>query len=119
MPYKSVYVKPEVAVKCNGYKVYHTYTDDDWEQGTSTFWFTLDENDYSEDVTMFDVRDLPNYKDKRPPSMGDVNTPENREAWKVYQANLGKMKKKVLRDAIKLEFLYKDDTGKTIVKKLQ
>jgi hypothetical protein len=118
MPYKSVYIKPKVAVKCNGVTVFCTYKDDDWDQGPCSYWFTLNENDYSEDETAFDVRDLPNYKDKRPPSWSEVDTPENSIAWDVYSANESRMIKKVLRDAIKMEFLYKDEDGNTVVKKL-
>lgn len=118
MPYKSVYIKPKVVVKYNEVVVYCTYNDDDWDQGPSSYWFTLEEDDYSEDATAFDVRDLPNYQDHRPPSMSDVNTSENQIAWNKYHANESKMLKKVLKEAIKMKFLYKDEEGKTVVKKL-
>ena len=42
MPYKQVYVEPEVMVNYKGVRVLHTYKDYDWEQGTNTFWFALE-----------------------------------------------------------------------------
>ena len=57
MPYLSQWVAPEVFLTHNGVTIYHTYKDDDWEQGPQTYWFVTDEMASQDDG--FDVRELP------------------------------------------------------------
>lgn len=56
MPTTTVWISPDVFLFHNGVTVYHTYRDDDYEQGAMTHWFTLDK--YS-DENHFDERDFP------------------------------------------------------------
>lgn len=57
MPYKTIWVEPEVFLEHNGVTVYHTYKDDDIEEGARCYWFTLQELG-GEYEGAFDVRDL-------------------------------------------------------------
>lgn len=65
MPYSSQWVDPELFLSHRGIKVYHTYKDDDMEQGSRTYWFTLDplEGEGTGGEALFDVRDLPGFVD--------------------------------------------------------
>lgn len=56
MPYKSVYVEPEVFLVHKGVTVYHCYKNGDFEF-PFTYWFSLEKAD---DGKMFNVRELPN-----------------------------------------------------------
>lgn len=55
MPYKTIWVKPEVFLEHNSVTVYHTYRDDDIDQGTDRYWFRLDQE---ENDGKFDIRDV-------------------------------------------------------------
>jgi len=55
MPYQSLWRKPELALEYAGQKVYRTYRYDDFNQGRSFYWFTMD---CASDDDQFDVRDL-------------------------------------------------------------
>ena len=46
MPYKSVYMKPEVFLTWGKIKIFHTYKNDDWDDRLY-FWFT-----FSEDISL-------------------------------------------------------------------
>ena len=56
MPYVTETVPAEMALDYKGVKIYHTYKDDDYNQGERTFYFVLDE--YDGEYESFDVRDL-------------------------------------------------------------
>jgi hypothetical protein len=60
MPYQTEWVDPDLAVEHEGLKVYHTYRNNDVDQGCRTYWYTTDpklgENDDSPYV--FDIRDI-------------------------------------------------------------
>lgn len=58
MPYQEKWIDPDIALEHHGVTVYCTYRDDDYDQGASTYYFTLDpeeSGDYRED---FDIREL-------------------------------------------------------------
>lgn len=58
MPYELTWVEPEVVLTHNGVTIYHTYKNDEVDQGQMQFWFTTD--GFSDvDEFKFDVRDLP------------------------------------------------------------
>lgn len=60
MPYTSQWVEPELAVEHGGVKVYHTYKNDDMEQGQRAYWFSTNElmGEYDGSPEVFDVREL-------------------------------------------------------------
>lgn len=55
MPTTTTWVDPDLFLTHNGVNVFHTYKDDDVEQGQSFCWYTLN---CCEDDHAFDVRDL-------------------------------------------------------------
>ena len=63
MPYESKWVPPELFIEHKGVKVYHAYEDQDYE-GRLTHHFAVGSEDdmVCEELTEFDVRDLPTYK---------------------------------------------------------
>lgn len=82
MPTKTVWVNPKLFVMHKRVRVYHTYKDDDFDQGESDFYFTLTNKD-DEPEHHFDVRKLSTYvAPQQPPYLtGADNTPKNRRAW--------------------------------------
>jgi len=56
MPYKSEWVKKDVALEYKGVTVYHSYKDDDYTQQLE-YWYSLDDND-CDDESSFDVRSI-------------------------------------------------------------
>lgn len=60
MPYINEWREPEHFLIHNGVNIYHTYVDDDIDQGTLDFWFTTNPDD--DDTGKFDVRDLATWK---------------------------------------------------------
>lgn len=97
MPYHAEWVDPEVFLVHNGVTVYHTYRDDDLDQGPRTYGFTLNPccgEEYRCDCpapgpcrNVFDVCELSNWiAPLHPPFLtGDQNTPENNAAWNKYR----------------------------------
>lgn len=109
MPYKTVWVEPEVFLEHNGVTVYHTYKDDDVDQGTDWYWFRLDQEE--DDEGMFDIRDvdpLGLLKSHPPIKTGpawDAASPEEKaaisDAWyKWYENGFDEARRAVLRHAI-------------------
>ena len=109
MPYKTIWVEPEVFLEHNGVTVYHTYRDDDFDQGANWYWFRLDQEE--NDEGKFDIRDLDTDKllDNPPPYRNgtewDSTTPQERdaimEAWnKWYESGFDEARRAVLRYAI-------------------
>ena len=94
MPTQTTWVDPELFLDHGGVKVFHTYKDDDIEQGPNRFWFTLNPecsverpacgSDFCPHV--FDVRELATWKApvEPPYCTGENNTKENRAGWERY-----------------------------------
>lgn len=96
MPTQTVSVEAEVFVEHDGVVVYHTYKDDDIDQGESGVYFRV--NDGDDEAQEFDVRDLPGY------------TPMSRgcEAYEVREAEHEERKKAVIKAAIDSGILSED-----------
>ena len=58
MPYKSVWVAPEIFLEHKGVTVYHVYHDDEFDQGPYELTFTTDEGSRLDDNEVFDVASL-------------------------------------------------------------
>ena len=122
MPYKTVWVEPEVFLEHNGVTVYHTYRDDDIEQGANWFWFRLDQEE--DDEGKFDIRDVDplNLLKSHPPNRcgpdWDSATPQERdailEAWaKWHVSGFDEARRAVLRHAIDKGLLKAPEMGST------
>ena len=109
MPYKTIWVEPKVFLEHNGVTVYHTYVDDDMDQGANWYWFTLRED--GDEKGAFDIRGLDTDKllDNHPPYKGrsewESATPQERdaimEAWdKWYESGFDEARRAVLKHAI-------------------
>ena len=115
MPTKTTWTDPEVFLHYGNVTVYHTYRDDDVDQGVNWYHFTLIE---FEDGHEFDIRDLDLPSDvmaKLNPNipfltLSDARyaaaTPDERqafgEAWSDwYDSGVDEAKKYVLREAIR------------------
>lgn len=97
MPTITTYVAPELFKVIGGYKVYHTYKNNDREQGARTYAFTLNAHSDEED---FDVRVLevpavklldnhPPFKVNSDPAWANATAEERAiisQQWKVWQA---------------------------------
>lgn len=79
MPTKTETVEAELFMEHQGVKVYHTYIDDDMDQGENKYDFTLHElgvTQYGDDGVVFDVRQLPTWKAPvQPPFTNEVVSP--------------------------------------------
>jgi hypothetical protein len=94
MPTQTVWVEPELLVEHRDVRVYHTYKEDDYNQGSNRYWFTV--NSLCGDLDrlcddqpcrhVFDVRELSTWRaPEQPPYCIDANdTPENHAAWERY-----------------------------------
>lgn len=61
MPYKYVYMEPEIAWHCKDFNIYRTYDNNNYDK-PYTFWFTLDEETCGvEGAYEFDIRDFEIY----------------------------------------------------------
>ena len=109
MPYKPIWVEPEVFLEHNGVTVYHTYRDDDIDQGANWYWFRLDQEE--NDEGKFYIRDLDTDKllDNHPPYWNvtewDSATPQERdailEAWDMWrESGFYEARRAVLKHAI-------------------
>ena len=56
MPYKQEWVSADMFMRHNGVGVYHTYKDDEIQNGANTYWFITDP--YQTIDEAFDVREL-------------------------------------------------------------
>ena len=70
MPYKTEWVNNDLAIEHNGVKVYHTYKDDEYDNGLMQCWFLLEEDGMNEDS--FDVRDIARALDNPPEEPVDI-----------------------------------------------
>ena len=94
MPIQTFWVEPELFLEHAGIKVFYTYTDDDVDQGTKPYYYTLnpgcgvEEQDCDDKPCRhgFDVRQLPTWQPPEPPPfcVGENDTLENQAAWQRY-----------------------------------
>lgn len=94
MPTQTVWAEPELLVEHRGVRVFHVYKEDDYDQGTRGYWFTVNSlcgelDRLCDDQPcrhVFDVRELSTWKAiTHPPySIGANDTPENLAAWRRY-----------------------------------
>ncbi len=94
MPYQTVWVEPELFLEHGGVKVFLTYNDDDKDQRTNDYLFTVNSDCSELDVRcddepcrhFFDVRELSAWQPpvQPPHCIGENNTPENNKAWVQY-----------------------------------
>lgn len=102
MPYISTFVSPKKFMSFKGVKVYHTYKDDEMENGPKTYSFTFNAD---ADGEVFDVRELSTWVEPpHPPYLsGDDNTPENQATWDKYFED--EVEEKAIQKAIKKAIL--------------
>lgn len=94
MPTQTVWVKPMLFLEHGAQQVFHTYHDDDIDQGMNQYWFTLNpmcgvvDNACNGNPCrhVFDVRELATWKPPVRPQkhIATDDTPENRTAWDQY-----------------------------------
>jgi hypothetical protein len=95
MPTRNVWIAPEVLLEHQGVGIFYTYKDNDYDQGTRCYWFTLntlcgDSDSLCEEQPcrhVFDVRELSTWRPpKEPPfCVGANDTLENHAAWERYR----------------------------------
>lgn len=56
MPYQQTWIAADMFIRHNGVGVYHTYKNDEIENGANTYWFVTDPYATIDDA--FDVREL-------------------------------------------------------------
>lgn len=112
MPYFHEWVEPTIFIEHNNIKIYHTYRNDDIEQGTANYYYTTNKynTDYKNpcsDEAIFDVHDLPNWIEPPHPPYIHSNLKEKRSQeleleWKVYhnEGILMKHNRKIVKEAI-------------------
>jgi hypothetical protein len=93
MPFKTAWEGPELFVEHKGVKVFHTYKDDDVNQGQRCYWLTVNAEcgmtaRVCEDQPcrhVFDVRGLSTWREpEHPPYCTENNTPQNHASWERY-----------------------------------
>lgn len=94
MPMQTAWIDPELLLEHQGVRVFRTYKDDDYDQGTKRYWFTLNPqcgvlDSLCEDELcrhVFDVRELSTWQAPAQPPYctGPNDTPENRTVWDRY-----------------------------------
>jgi hypothetical protein len=85
MPYKSEWTPAQKFMTYKGLNIYNTYKDNDFDQGPTTYYFSLQEDSDISDA--FDVREFkcwhegnrPHFLDKK-----ENDTPKNRKAWDAW-----------------------------------
>ena len=91
MPYQTTWVEPERFLEHRGVVVFHTYKNDDLDEGTRRFEFTVNTEcsgcdarcDEAQCRHVFDVQDLSTWQEPAHPPYctGEHDTPENHAAW--------------------------------------
>ena len=89
MPYENRWVPAEVFCEVDGKRIFHTYKDDDIEQGERQCWFTTDPAGGEDDEFSFDVRELSTWEEHHPPFLNEDGSDENRAAWHHYNKEGG------------------------------
>jgi hypothetical protein len=94
MPTQTAWIDPELFLEHRGVRVFHTYKDDDYDQGVKRYWFTLNSLCGELDQLcleqpcrhVFDVRELPTWQapESPPYCIHENDTPENHAAWEQY-----------------------------------
>jgi len=66
MPYRTEWVEPELMIEHEGKKIFYAYRHDDAEERMS-YWYNTDREELDGEFGgfRFDIRELPNYDDKR------------------------------------------------------
>jgi len=110
MPMQTTWIEPELFVEHQGVRVFHTYKNDDWDQGQKRYWFTLHRECSTMDSRceeepcrhVFDVRELPTWQPPvQPPyCTAENDTPENHAAWEQYWSQETEVIKVAIRAAI-------------------
>ena len=85
MPYSSEAVSAELFITYGGVHVYHTYKNDDVEQGARTYIYTLDEYGSECDEPSFDVRDLSTWTEPNNPVFIDTLTMTDEEVAALHR----------------------------------
>jgi|WetSurSiteA1Bulk_404760.scaffolds.fasta_scaffold12900_2 hypothetical protein len=112
MPYKDVWVKPDILMKCKDVIIYRTYRYNNANDMISDYHFSTNEfdTDYKEpgDGFVFDVRELETWTEPpHPPFTSGKMTEGERQhrenLWVIYRQNKVEEKhvKKAVREAIK------------------
>ncbi len=94
MPIQTVWIDPDLLLEHQGVRVFHTYKDDEYDQGAKRYWFTLNSlcghlDQLCEEQPcrhVFDVRELSTWQTPEHPPycIDEHDTPENRVAWEAY-----------------------------------
>jgi hypothetical protein len=94
MPTQTVWIDPELFLEHQSVKVFHTYKDDDVNQGQRCYWLTVNPQcgvtaGVCEDQPcqhVFDVRELSTWQAtvQSPHCTDENNTPQNHAAWERY-----------------------------------
>ena len=110
MPTQTKWVAPELFLDHGSVKVFHTYKDDDLDQGPNRYWFTFNPECSVERPVcgiafcphVFDVRELAAWQPpvEPPYCTGENNTPENQAAWERYWAQETEAIQNALKGAI-------------------
>jgi len=96
MPTQTVWIDPELLLKHRAVRVFHTYKDDDYNQGARLYEFTLSQvcgelDRLCDDQPcrhVFNVQELSTWQSPEQPPycIGPDDTPENHAAWERYRA---------------------------------
>ena len=114
MPYQTQWVDPELYLRHQEVSVYHTYDDNDIDQGANTYWFTLDPKCGDDSCScpasargcrfVFDVRELKTYVEpEHPPHINIAKDSEEErtikeKAWEEFHRS--GIEEKARREAI-------------------
>ncbi|MEI8045362.1 MAG: hypothetical protein WCL11_28385 [Verrucomicrobiota bacterium] len=95
MPTHTVWIDPELLLEHESVRVFLTYKEDDYDQGTRVYWFTVNPQcgeldrlcDDQPCRHVFDVRELSTWQPPAQPPFctGANDTPENHAAWERYR----------------------------------
>lgn len=102
MPYREIYVPPELFLTHNGVNVFHAYGDDEYND-KKNFWFTLDttDNDAQFDLRILDVPARAVLDQHPPYQQPGVNDNDDLiKAWNDWHAGQEERLKAILREAI-------------------
>lgn len=109
MPYKDVWVKPDIFMRYKGITFYYTYRYNNVNDRVSEYHFTTNkfDTDYKEpgDGFVFDVRELETWEEPpRPPNMtGAMSNEESKHRKKLWdQWREDRVEEKAVKKAIKL-----------------
>ena len=94
MPTHTAWIDPELLLEHQGVQVHCTYKEDDYDQGSKRYWFTVNPQCGELDQLcddqpcrhVFDVRELSTWQPPAQPPFctGANDTPENHAAWERF-----------------------------------